>query len=239
MSQAPVLDLGAGSYQPRERTPVRPHRRSVFGGGHARRPGHAEGGLTRRQRRRHSGGRDAARRLVRDTWVLSQGPVNASFTPLATTVGEGDLASATEGLVARRREPVLARPLRRALRGRCTAVAPGVVASARRLGRGGRRPVPCARWRCVRGCSAPSRPTTSTPRCCARRHPIGNPRGLELGRLAQVASACDGCPADHWRTLNRLQSDPVFRRDPLSIPLSCAGAASTAQTAMTTLFGLH
>ena len=61
----------------------------------------------------------------KDTWVLSDGPVNASFSLLSSTVTADDLvAVARQRAVARGRKPVLVRPLRRALRcrgARCCA----------------------------------------------------------------------------------------------------------------------
>ena len=61
---------------------------------------------------------------------------------------------------------------------------------------------------------------------------------VELERLARVAFLLrDRMSSDHWRTLNRLHSDPVFRRrEGVPMPLALAWL-DRAVTAMTTLSG--
>jgi uncharacterized circularly permuted ATP-grasp superfamily protein/uncharacterized alpha-E superfamily protein len=175
----------------------------------------------------------------KDTWVLSDGPVNASFSLLSSTVTADDLVTSRGNVPSRVAENLFwfgrygercdtaARLLRVAI---ATVLGHGdanaddlsdglvpVLALARRLGL----------------IETSDNPGTELLR--AATHPD---EGLSqrLKQLSRVAfNLRDRMSADNWRTLNRLIGDPVFQRGS-SLPLAL-GWLDRAVTTMMTLSG--
>jgi uncharacterized circularly permuted ATP-grasp superfamily protein/uncharacterized alpha-E superfamily protein len=172
----------------------------------------------------------------KDTWVLSDGPVNASFSLLSSTVKPGDLVTSRGNVPSRTAENLFwfgrygercdtaARLLRVAIEtvlGASDARADGlsdglvpVLALAQRLGL----------------IDSAENPGTELLR--AATHPD---EGLSqrLKQLWRVAfSLRDRMSADNWRTLNRLIGDPVFQRGS-SLPLALAWLDRAVTTMMT------
>jgi uncharacterized circularly permuted ATP-grasp superfamily protein/uncharacterized alpha-E superfamily protein len=171
----------------------------------------------------------------KDTWVLSDAPVNAAFSLLSRTVGPQDLVGARANLPSRTAENLFwfgrygercemaVRLLRVAIAGvlddnagEAGGLAPAVVL-AQRLGLVDRI----------------EKPGVDLLR--AATHPD---EGLaeRLRLLSRVAFTLrDRMSADNWRTLNQLIADPVFRRG-VSLPLAL-GWLDRAVTSMVTLSG--
>lgn len=171
----------------------------------------------------------------KDTWVLSEAPVNASFSLLSTTVKPEDLVGARANLPSRAAEnlfwygrygercEVTARILRVAIEavldhaaGPSDGLAPAL-ALAERLG-------------IIEGEEEPGIELLR-----AATHPD---EALSQ-RLRQMARAAfnlrDRMSADNWRTLNQLTGDPVFRRG-AALPVALAWL-DRAVTSMMTLSG--
>lgn len=236
VSQAPVLERGANARPgDAERLAARTVGLRVFAvatpDGYRVMPG----GLTRvaldsdsRVIAMQRGGRS------KDTWVLSDAPVNASFSLLSTTVKPEDLVSARANLPSRAAEnlfwygrygercEVTARILRVAIEAVLDEAGPSdgltpVLALAQRLG-------------IVEG-----EDESAVELLRAATHPE---EALAL-RLRQMARAAfnlrDRMSADNWRTLNQLTGDPVFRRG-ASLPVALAWL-DRAVTSMMTLSG--
>ena len=170
----------------------------------------------------------------KDTWVLAAGPVNAEFSLLSTTVDRRRPGRRRcDARLARGREPVLVRPLRRALR--CDRALAA------------RRDLAAARWR--RRASATRRPgrlpsgSASSSRAGARRAALRRAATHAEGALAQRLASLsrvafglrDRMSVDHWRTLNRLLADPALQREP-ALPLTLVWL-DRAITALMTLSG--
>jgi uncharacterized circularly permuted ATP-grasp superfamily protein/uncharacterized alpha-E superfamily protein len=171
----------------------------------------------------------------KDTWVLSDSPVNSSFSLLSATVEAGDLVSSNATVPSRAAENLFwfgrygercdasARLLRVALShqieeggGRADG-AEAALALAHRLGLVDRTDNPTLRLR---------RAATHPDHALAER----------LRQLSRVAfNLRDRMSADNWRTLNRLTADPVFRRH-ASLPMTLAWL-DRAITAFMTLSG--
>jgi uncharacterized circularly permuted ATP-grasp superfamily protein/uncharacterized alpha-E superfamily protein len=172
----------------------------------------------------------------KDTWVLSDGPVNASFSLLSSTVTPQDLVTSRGNVPSRTAENLFwfgrygercdssARLLRVAIAtvlGATDANADDssdglvpVLALAERVG------------------LIESTDTPGTELLRAATHPD---EGLSqrLRQLARVAfSLRDRMSADNWRTLNRLIGDPVFQRGS-SLPLALAWLDRAVTTMMT------
>ncbi len=173
----------------------------------------------------------------KDTWVLSDGPVNASFSLLSSTVTPQDLVTSRGNVPSRTAENLFwfgrygercdtaARLLRVAISavlGATDANADGssdglvpVLALARRhalIEAGGENP----RLDLLR----------------AATHPEGG-LSQQLRQLSRVAfNLRDRMSADNWRTLNRLIGDPVFERGS-SLPLALAWLDRAVTTMMT------
>ena len=240
VSQAPVLDLGArgAPERPGEQLGARTVGLRVFavatpGGYHV-----MPGGLTR-----VAG--DGDTRVIamqrggwsKDTWVLSQGPVNAAFSLLSTTVRETDLASAGDTVSSRAAENLF---WFGRYGERCESAARLLrVALSRQLegSRGdGDASIP-VRALALRQELIDEEADAGDALLRAATHAEGG-LAVELGRLARVAFVLrDRMSADQWRTLNRLQSDPVLRRpDGVAMPVALAWLDRVI-TAMTTLSG--
>lgn len=219
-SQAPVLEQGPGALA--EQLKARNVGLRVFAvatpSGYRVMPG----GLTRvagagdtRGIAMQRGGRS------KDTWVLSDAPVNAAFSLLSRTVKPEDLVSARANLPSRSAENLFwlgrygercemaARLLRVAIDGvlddnadEIDGVAPSLVL-AQRFGL----------------IDSADNPGPDLLR--AATHPA---EGLaeRLRQLSRVAfNLRDRMSADNWRTLNQLIADPVFQRG-ASLPLALA-----------------
>ncbi len=171
----------------------------------------------------------------KDTWVLSEGPVNASFSLLRDTVTADDLGRPRATLPSRSAEDLYwfgrygeradntARVLRVAISrvlGEVEELDDGVQPSlelALRLG------------------LVDSREDAGVALLRAATHPD---EGLaaQLAQLARVAFLLrDRMSADNWRSLNQLIADPVFQRG-ASLPLALAWL-DRAVTSMATLSG--
>lgn len=233
-SQAPVLERGAGRLS--ERLAARnvglrvfavatPDGYRVMPGGLTRVAGEGDSRGIAMQR----GGRS------KDTWVLSDVPVNVSFSLLSRTVKPDDLVTARANLPSRSAENLFwygrygercefaARLLRVAIGGvlddngdEAGGVAPALVL-AQRLG-------------LIDDADDPGpqllRAATHADDALAER----------LRHLSRVAfNLRDRMSADNWRMLNQLIADPVFRRG-ASLPLAL-GWLDRAVASMMTLSG--
>jgi uncharacterized circularly permuted ATP-grasp superfamily protein/uncharacterized alpha-E superfamily protein len=240
VSQAPVLDRERGE-QPgglhdrlRARTVglrvfavATPSGYRVMPGGLTRVAGDGDARVIAMQR----GGRS------KDTWVLSEGPVNASFSLLSTTVTADDLATTQTNVSSRAAENLF---WFGRYGERCDATARLLrVAIASVLGdtaQAGDGIAPALALATRQGLlDTGDDPGTGLLR--AATHPDEG-LGRELRRLARVAfSLRDRMSGDNWRALNRLIADPVFRRGQ-ALPLPQALAwLDRAVTSMMTLSG--
>jgi uncharacterized circularly permuted ATP-grasp superfamily protein/uncharacterized alpha-E superfamily protein len=234
VSQAPVLEQGPGPLpgQLRARNVglrvfavATPQGWRVMPGGLTRVAGEGDARGIAMQR----GGRS------KDTWVLSEAPVNAAFSLLSRTVKPQDLVTARANLPSRAAENLFwfgrygercemaLRLLRVAIAGvlddsadEADGLAPALVL-AQRLG-------------LIEDAENPGvdllRAATHPDETLAER----------LRLLSRVAfNLRDRMSADNWRTLNQLISDPVFRRG-VSLPLALAWL-DRAVTSMMTLSG--
>jgi uncharacterized alpha-E superfamily protein len=170
----------------------------------------------------------------KDTWVLSEGPINAEFSLLSTTVTPDHLVRADATLASRAAENLFwfgrygercdatARLLRVALgqvldgSGSHLGKAPGWVL-AERLGI--------------------VEPGKSAPR--ALRRAATHPEGALAQRLASLSRVAfglrDRMSVDHWRTINKLVGDPALQRDP-ALPMTLVWL-DRAITSLMTLSG--
>lgn len=242
LSQAPVLDREPAAHAgaPRDRLNARTVGLRVFAvatpSGYRVLPG----GLTR------VAGDDDARILAmqrggrsKDTWVLSDTPVNASFSLLSSRVRPEELGRARAGVSSRVAENLFwfgrygercdagARLLR-------VAIA-GVLNDEAHTGDGVAPPIALAR----RLLLLPAADAAATGLLRAATQPdIG--LGATLQQLARVAHTLrDRMSADNWRALSRLGADPIFRRglsSPAQLPVALAWL-DRAVMSMTTLSG--
>lgn len=240
VSQAPVLEAGTEpgrAQQMRSRTVglrvfavATPNGYHVMPGGLTRVAGDDQSRVIAMQR----GGRS------KDTWVLSDAPINASFSLLSRTVKPEDLVASRANVPSRAAENLFwfgrygercdasARLLRVAIadvldesREPSDGVPPTLIL-AQRFGL----------------IDTVEQPATDLLR--AATHPD---EGLSerLKQLSRVAfNLRDRMSADHWRSLNQLIGDPVFQRGlsstHLGLPLAMAWL-DRAVTSMTTLSG--
>ena len=240
VSQAPVLEQGSAperAEQLSSRTVglrvfavATPHGYHVMPGGLTRVAGDDRSRVIAMQR----GGRS------KDTWVLSDAPVNAAFSLLTRTVKPEDLVASRANVPSRAAENLYwfgrygercdatARLLR-------VAIA-DVLDDAREPSFG----VPPTLILAQRFGLIDSAEHPSTDLLRAATHPD---EGLSerFKQLSRVAfNLRDRMSADHWRSLNQLISDPVFQRGlsstSLGLPLAMAWL-DRAVTSMTTLSG--
>ena len=171
----------------------------------------------------------------KDTWVLADGPVNASFSLLATTVKPADLVTARANVASRAAENLF---WFGRYSERCDATARLLrVALATVLGD-------------ARDADDESLPVLALAQQHGLLKTLDNPGAdllraathpdeglsLQLRRLSGVAFTMrDRMSADNWRTLNQLIADPVFQHG-ASLPLALAGL-DRAVTALMTLSG--
>jgi uncharacterized circularly permuted ATP-grasp superfamily protein/uncharacterized alpha-E superfamily protein len=170
----------------------------------------------------------------KDTWVLSDRPVNASFSLLTRTVTPTDLAT-TKGNVPSRTAENLFWFGRYGER--CDATARLLrVAIGQVLEDAGTRVGTPPAWTLAErlGIVEKSRSTARALRRAAT-HPEGA-LAQRLGSLSRVAfSLRDRMSVDHWRTLNRLIGDPALQREP-ALPMTLVWL-DRAITSMMTLSG--
>jgi uncharacterized circularly permuted ATP-grasp superfamily protein/uncharacterized alpha-E superfamily protein len=170
----------------------------------------------------------------KDTWVLSDGPVNAEFSLLSTTINADDLVSADATLASRAAENLF---WFGRYGERCDATARLLrVALAQVLDDSGARVGAPPAWTLAErlGIVEPSRSAARALRRAAT-HSEGalNQRLTSLSRVA--FSLRDRMSVDHWRTLNRLIGDPALQREP-ALPMTLVWL-DRAITAMMTLSG--
>jgi uncharacterized circularly permuted ATP-grasp superfamily protein/uncharacterized alpha-E superfamily protein len=168
----------------------------------------------------------------KDTWVLSEGPVNAEFSLLSSTVSADQLVGSNATLASRAAENLFwfGRYGERCdATARLLRVALGHVLE-NGVGRGGGTPPAWALAQRL-GVVETSRYTGRALRRAAT-HEEGalNQRLRQLSRVA--FSLRDRMSVDHWRTLNRLIADPVFEREP-GLPLTLAWLDRAITTMMT------
>jgi len=175
----------------------------------------------------------------KDTWVLGEGPVNAEFSLLSSTVAADDLVGADATLASRAAENLfwLGR-----YGERCDATARLLrVAIAQLLEDGeARAGVPPAYLLAERlGVVDPSRRGPGRSPGRALRRAAHHPEGALAERLASLSrvafSLRDRMSVDHWRTLNRLLADPALQREP-ALPMTLVWL-DRAVTALMTLSG--
>ena len=171
----------------------------------------------------------------KDTWVLSDRPVNAEFSLLSTTVSPDQLVGSNATLASRAAENLFwfGRYGERCdAAARLLRVALGHIVEAG-AGRGGA--VPPAWILAERlGIIEKSRYPARALRRAAALPDLALHR--RLGQFSRVAfNLRDRMSADHWRTLNRLIADPVWEREP-SLPLTLVWL-DRAITALMTLSG--
>jgi uncharacterized circularly permuted ATP-grasp superfamily protein/uncharacterized alpha-E superfamily protein len=170
----------------------------------------------------------------KDTWILSEGPVNAEFSLLSTTVTAADLVNAEATLPSRAAESLFwfGRYGERCdATARLLRVAIGQVLDDSRAHLG----VPPA-WTLAEqlGIVEASR----SPARALRRAATHSEGALSqrLASLSRVAfSLRDRMSVDHWRTLNRLIADPALQREP-ALPMTLVWL-DRAITSMMTLSG--
>jgi uncharacterized circularly permuted ATP-grasp superfamily protein/uncharacterized alpha-E superfamily protein len=235
VSEAPVLERSGTSHLAARTVGLRvfavatPDGWHVMPGGLTRVAGEGDSRVIAMQR----GGRS------KDTWILSDRPVEAGFSLLSRTVGADDLVGARANLPSRAAENLYwfgrygercdnaARLLRVANRqllddvdDRPDDLAPTLVL-ARRFG------------------LMDEEDDASAALLHAATHPDGALAG-HLRQLSRVAfNLRDRMSNDHWRSLNRLIADPVFRREglPAVRPGQALAWLDRAVTSLMTLSG--
>ncbi|HJW12325.1 MAG TPA: circularly permuted type 2 ATP-grasp protein [Albitalea sp.] len=234
VSQAPVLEHGPGSLA--DQLQARNVGLRVFAvatpDGYRVMPG----GLTRVAPAGHSRGIAMQRGgRSKDTWVLSDAPVNPSFSLLSRTIGPADLVSARANLPSRTAENLfwfgrygercdgIVRLLRVAIAGvldesadEAEGIAPALLL-AQRFGL----------------IESTDNPGVDLLRAATHPEEALSERFKQLARVA--FNLRDRMSADNWRTLNQLIGDPVFQRG-ASLPLALSWL-DRAVTSMMTLSG--
>ena len=240
VSQAPVLEAsgepGRGEQMSSRTVGLRVFAVATPNGYHV-----LPGGLTRVAGDDHSrviamqrGGRS------KDTWVLSDAPVNASFSLLSRTVKPEDLVASRANVPSRAAENLF---WFGRYGERCDAIARLLRVAIADVLDDSREPsdgVPPTLTLAQRFGLIDSTEHPSTDLLRAATHPD---EGLSerFKQLSRVAfNLRDRMSADHWRSLNQLISDPVFQRGlsstHLGLPLAMAWL-DRAVTSMMTLSG--
>ena len=240
VSQAPVLEAsgepGRGEQMSSRTVGLRVFAVATPNGYHV-----LPGGLTRVAGDDHSrviamqrGGRS------KDTWVLSDAPVNASFSLLSRTVKPEDLVASRANVPSRAAENLF---WFGRYGERCDATARLLRVAIADVLDDSRKPsdgVPPTLTLAQRFGLIDSTDQPSTDLLRAATHPD---EGLSerFKQLSRVAfNLRDRMSADHWRSLNQLISDPVFQRGlsstHLGLPLAMAWL-DRAVTSMMTLSG--
>ena len=240
VSQAPVLEqktdrdhseqLSSRTVGLRVFAVATPHGYHVMPGGLTRVAGDDRSRVIAMQR----GGRS------KDTWVLSDAPVNASFSLLSRTVKPQDLVATRANVPSRAAENLFwfgrygerCETAARLLR---VAIADVLDDSSEQAGG-----IPPTLILAQRMGLIDSTDHPSTDLLRAATHPDEG-LGERLRQLSRVAfNLRDRMSADHWRSLNQLIADPVFQRGlsstSLGLPLAM-GWLDRAVTSMMTLSG--
>ena len=260
VSQLPVLERTRGAQQQTERLRSRavglrvfavatPNGYRVMPGGLTRVAGDADSRVIAMQR----GGRS------KDTWVLSDVPVNASFSLLGRTVQPQDLVNSRANLPSRAAENLFwfgrygercdatARLLRVAIAGvieadsqPCDGIVPALALAQRWGLLGSRDSETETETETEAEANSDTEADSETDDAETRLlRAATDPEGALSERLKQLSRVAFGMrermSADNWRTLNQLIGDPVFQRD-VSLPLALAWL-DRAVLAMTTLSG--
>jgi uncharacterized circularly permuted ATP-grasp superfamily protein/uncharacterized alpha-E superfamily protein len=175
----------------------------------------------------------------KDTWVLSEAPVNASFSLLTTTVGPEQLVHARGNLPSRSAENLFwfgrygeradcaVRLLRVAMRELLDPIDEQPDDLAPTL-------VLAQRYALVESGEEPA---------AALLHAATHAQGALARQLQQLArvgfTLRERMSADHWRTLNRLMQDPLLRREGSAPPRPTQALAwlDRAVAAMVTISG--
>ena len=172
----------------------------------------------------------------KDTWVLSEAPVNASFTLLSQTVTPDQLVDANATLASRAAENLFwfGRYSERCDASvRLLRVALSHVLDDPGARTGAVQPA----WILAEQLGLIESAKKNAPR--QMRRAATHPEAMLSQRLRQLSrvafSLRDRMSTDHWRTLNRLIGDPVFQREP-SLPNTLVWL-DRATTAMMTLSG--
>ncbi len=231
VSKAPVLERGAADAFSARTVGLRvfavatPSGWRVMPGGLTRVAGDQESRVIAMQR----GGRS------KDTWVLSDAPVNAAFSLLSHTVAADELVDSNATLASRAAENLFwfGRYGERCdVSVRLLRVALGQVLDDPSARSGGVQPA----WVLARQLGL-IEATKNVAR--ALRRAATHPEAALSQRLRQLSrvafSLRDRMSTDHWRTLNRLIADPVFQREP-SLPNTLVWL-DRATTSMMTLSG--
>ncbi len=260
VSQLPVLERTRGAQQQAERLRSRavglrvfavatPDGYRVMPGGLTRVAGDGDARVIAMQR----GGRS------KDTWVLSDVPVNASFSLLGRTVQPQDLVNSRANLPSRAAENLFwfgrygercdatARLLRVAIAGviegdsqPCDGIVPALALAQRWGLLGSRDSETETETETETEADSHTEADSETDDAETRLlRAATDPEGALSERLKQLSRVAFGMrermSADNWRTLNQLIGDPVFQRD-VSLPLALAWL-DRAVLAMTTLSG--
>ncbi len=210
VSRAPVIERGAGDRFAARTVGLRvfavatPSGWRVMPGGLTRVASDQESRVIAMQR----GGRS------KDTWVLADGPVNASFSLLSQTISAEQLVDSNATLASRAAENLFwfGRYSERCdATVRLLRVGMNHVLDDSAARSGGRPPA----WTLAArlGLIDPKKNAARQLRRAAT-HADGmlHERLRQLSRVA--FSLRDRMSADHWRSLNRLIADPVFQREP-------------------------
>jgi uncharacterized alpha-E superfamily protein len=170
----------------------------------------------------------------KDTWVLSDGPVNAEFSLLSTTVTVADLVGADATLPSRAAENLF---WFGRYGERCDATARVLrVALGEVLDDSGTHVGTPPAWTLAErlGIVEKSRSAArSLRRAATHREGALSQRLASLSRVAFTLR--DRMSVDHWRTLNRLIADPALQREP-ALPMTLVWL-DRAISAMVTLSG--
>jgi uncharacterized circularly permuted ATP-grasp superfamily protein/uncharacterized alpha-E superfamily protein len=231
VSQAPVLERGPGASLAARTVGLRvfavatPDGYRVMPGGLTRVAGDGDSRVITMQR----GGRS------KDTWVLSDAPVNASFSLLSTTVGPDDLASPRSSLPSRTAENLF---WFGRYGERCDASTRLLRVAVSNWLADGDNPSgndsAALRLAATLGLLDPD-DEPATALLHAATHPEGG-LAARLQQLSRVAFTLrDRMSTDNWRALNAVTSDPVFRRA-ASLPQALAWL-DRAVTSMMALSG--
>lgn len=174
----------------------------------------------------------------KDTWVLSDAAVNASFSLLSTTVGPADLVSSRANVSSRAAENLFwfgryGERCEAAIR--LLRVAIGALLDDEEGGGADAALTLARRFGLVDEGDEPA---------VALLRAATHPDGALAERLRQLSRCAfnlrDRMSADHWRTINGLIGDPVFQQRPggasMRLPLALAWL-DRALTAMVTLSG--
>jgi uncharacterized circularly permuted ATP-grasp superfamily protein/uncharacterized alpha-E superfamily protein len=175
----------------------------------------------------------------KDTWILADGPVNAEFSLLSTTVRPDDLVGADATLASRAAENLF---WFGRYGERCDATARLLrVAIGQVLDEADTRVGAPPAWMLAErlGIVDPVRGAAGRSAARALRRAASHSEGAlaqRLESLSRVAfSLRDRMSVDHWRTLNRLIGDPALQREP-ALPMTLVWL-DRAVSALMTLSG--